>query len=308
MSVAAWRDGWGRVWRCRGLWGLLFALNLVSGLGLALIPAAGLLGLLGHRPALSAAAREGFSARLALDLLVGALTSAQLGLPSRMPEAARALPLAVLSMLGGVLIAPLVAWLPAAFLGGGLLATYAEQPRPWRWRRFLWSCWHYFGAFILLGLLQGAGHGLLVGPLALAGLVIANATGWPGGLVLGAAALLALGWQALCELARAIAVASGRRHAGRALGAALRLAWRRAKAVAPFYVLAFGALGLVHVLDRWAIRPYLPLHAWPLVLLVQQAFLALRLGLRLARLGGGLSLVELSAAPAAGAISEGDRA
>jgi hypothetical protein len=304
MSIRAWREGLVRVWRYRGLWAALFALNLVTGLALAALPGAGLLGLLGRRPAIWQAAREGFSLRLALDLLMAGLASAQAGLENSMPEAADALSLVILSTLAGALAAPLVAWLPATFLGGGLLSTYTAQPRPWCWRRFLRACWHTFGAFLLLGLVQLAGYALLVGPLALGGLAIAVAAGWPGWLVLALALLLGLAWQAVCELARAVAVVTGRRHAGRALGAALRLAWRHAPPLALFYGLAFGVLGLLHALYRWGLAPLLPLHAWLLVFALQQALVLLRLGLRLVRLAGGLALVERLAPPHTGAGPE----
>ena len=44
-----------------------------------------------------------------------------------------------------------------------MLLTYADaQPSPgersslpFRWRRFLWGCWRWFGAFLLLGVMQG---------------------------------------------------------------------------------------------------------------------------------------------------------
>lgn len=305
----AWRAGLARVWRYRGLFGLLFAMNLASGLLLALLPAAGLASLLGKRPAIQQAA-DGLEAELLLDLVKSGAVDAVLGSESAAPGLAGALSLTLVSLLAAGLVAPLVAWLPASFLAGGALLTFAEAPQPWRLRRFLWGCWHWLGSFLLLGLIQIVGVALVPGVLFLIGTVVAVSVGWPGYIVLAAGGLAALLWQALCELARAATVVSGGHRVGRALGAALQLVRRWALQVFLFLLLSFGTLAVVQALYGWAIAPHLPLEWWPLVLAVQQVVLALRLGLRLARWAGEVLLIEPRAAVAEAAAATpavGDR-
>ena len=113
-------------------------------------------------------------------------------------------------------------------------------------------------------------------------------------------------WLALFELARAGAVVAGERHVGRALGGALRVLRRRPWPVMLFFGLALGVLGLSHALFRWGLTPVLPLDWWLLVLVVQQAFVVLRLALRLWRLGGEVALVGQPAAVSAAAQMGGD--
>jgi hypothetical protein len=62
--------------------------------------------------------------------------------------------------------------------------------------------------------------------------------------------------------------------------------------VAGLYGLALALLGALHALYRWGVMAHLPLGWWPVVLLVQQAFILGRLGVRLVRLAGGVALVR----------------
>jgi hypothetical protein len=188
---------------------------------------------------------------------------------------------------------PVVAGLPAAFLGGGVLLTYAETPLPFRWRRFLWGCWHWFGAFVLLSVGQGIVSTALFVPLTGAVLGIAAVVG--GGLawiIVSPLALFALLWLALVECIRVVAVVGQTRNVFHALRGAVRFVFHDFLAVLGLYVLALLLLGLLHALYRLGLMPHLPLDWWPLVFIVQQAFILARLWARLARLAGGVTLYQ----------------
>jgi hypothetical protein len=73
----------------------------------------------------------------------------------------------------------------------------------------------------------------------------------------------------------------------------VRLIWQQPLAVTVLYILSLVLAALLHAVYRMGLTPYLPLEWWPLVLLVQQGFIAARLGIRLARLAGGVALTGL---------------
>ncbi|MGE5221889.1 MAG: hypothetical protein ACM3PY_05605, partial [Omnitrophica WOR_2 bacterium] len=68
--------------------------------------------------------------------------------------------------------------------------------------------------------------------------------------------------------------------------------WRNPKTLASFYLLKLSALLAAHSIFVIGLFPRLPLWIWPLVLMSQQVFIALRLSLRLARYAGGMDLVS----------------
>ena len=188
---------------------------------------------------------------------------------------------------------PLIAWLPAAFLGGGVLLIYAEAPLPFRWRRFLWGCWHWFGVFLLLGTAQGivsATLFVLVVSVALG--AVAAVGGWLAWLVVPPLVFVALLWLALMECTRIAAVVGQTRNVFRAFGEAVRFVLRNFFAVTGLYGLALLLLGLLHALYRWGLMARLPLDWWLLVLVVQQAFILARLWARLLRTAGGTVLYQ----------------
>ena len=194
---------------------------------------------------------------------------------------------------------PLLAWLPTAFVSGGVLLTYAEAPQRFRWRRFLWGCWHWFGAFLLLGIGQFVASLALFLPALAAAVAATAAAGWLAWIAVPGLALLGVLWTALIETTRVIAVVRGKRNVFRAFSGAVGFIVRHFPAVAGLYGLTLLALGLVHALFRWGLVANLPLNWWPLVLFVQQAFILARLGARLVRLAGSVVLV----APGTGARS-----
>ncbi len=288
-SWNAFRTGLVRASRYRWALLVLFAANLFSALLLTALPAWSLADELGHRPAIHQAA-DGVDTWLVFETLMSPLTSATLAGES---EPAGEFRLTTLLGLLSLLALPFVAGLPAAFLSGGVYLTFAESPTPFRWRRFLWGCWHWWGAFLLLSAAQGIVSTLFV---PLTGTVIGGVAavgGWLAWIVAPMLALLGLLWLALVEFIRVAAVVGQTRNVFQALGGALRFVlsgFRNLLAVLGFYVLALLLLGLLHALYRWGLMPRLPLDWWPLVLVVQQTFILARLWARLVRMAGGVAL------------------
>jgi len=299
-SWDAFRTGLSRTLRYRWVLLILFAVNLLSALPLAVLPALGLASELGHRPAIRQAA-DGVDAWLVTETLTAPLSGTALG-EGGWPELTRRLRQATLLGLLTAAALPLLAWLPATFLSGGVLLTYAEAvrlsahdeaPQPFRWRRFLWGCYHWFGAFLLLGVVQGVASVVVLIPATGAAVAaVAAAGGWLAWVVTPLLALVVVLWLVLFECARVIAVVGETRNVARAFAETVRFVFRRPLAVAGLYGLALLLLGLLHALYRWVLMPLLPLDWWPLVLLVQQVFILARLWARLVRLAGEVALYQ----------------
>jgi len=285
----AFRVGLSRATRYRRVLLILFAVNLASAQLLAVLPALGLAAGLGRRPAIRQAA-DGVDAWFLFEMLLAPMSSAALG-EGVWSELTRWLrQMASLGLLTAALL-PIVAWLSAALLSGGVLLTYAGAPAPFRWRRFLEGCWRWFGAFLLLGATQCVVSLLLFVPLVgIAVVLVAAVGGWLAWVVVPLLALAAVFWLALMDCTRIAAVVGGTRNVMRAFGSAVRFVFPRPLALAGLYGPAFLLLGLVQALYRWGLRPLLPLHWWPLVLIVQQAFILARLWVRLTRLAGAVAL------------------
>jgi hypothetical protein len=287
----AFRVGLSRLLRYRQVLLLLFGVNLLSALLLAVLPAAGLAAEFGHRPAMRQAA-DGVDAWLVIETLMAPLSSTVLAGEgwselTRWLRQATAVGLATLAAL------PLLAWVSAAFLSGGVLLTYVEASHPFRWRRFLWGCSHWFGAFLLLGALQALASGaLFVSLVGIAVGAIAAVGRWLTWVVVLLLAAVAGLWLAVTECTRILAVVGQTRNILRAFGGAVRFVFRHFPALGGLYGLALALLASLHALYRWGLMARLPLKWWPVVLLVQQAFILGRLGARLVRLAGGVALVR----------------
>jgi hypothetical protein len=270
---------------------ILFVVNLLSALPLTALPTLGLATRIGQRPAIRQAA-DGVDAWLVIETLMSPLSDMALG--DTGAESTSQLRQASLLGFLTALALPLVAWLPAAFLSGGVLVTYAEAPSPFRWRRFLWGCWHWFGAFLLLSAVQGIASTALFIPVVGVALGAIAAVGrWLLWVVAPLLALLILLWLALMEYIRVAAVVGQTHNVFRAFGQAIRFIFgsrRNLLAVTALYGLALLLWGILHALYRWGLMPHLPLDWWPLVLVVQQAFILARLWARLVRIAGGVAL------------------
>lgn len=281
----AFRTGLSRAARHWRLLAILFAVNLASGLLLAALPALGLADWLGRRPAIREAA-DGMDAWLVIETLMAPLNETALG-----GEGASRVQQAFVVGLLTVIALPLLAWLPSTFLSGGVLLIAAESPEPFRFRRFLWGCWHWFGPFLLLGVAQGIVSLLWIAPIVMAVAAIA-AAGWLAWVALPLLALAAGFWLALWESTRTAAVVGEIRNIPRAFGRAARFVWRAKPALAVLYGLALLLLGLLHALTRGVVDPHLVLVGWPLALAVRQAFILARLWARLVRLAGNVALYK----------------
>jgi len=285
----AFRTGLGRASRYRWILLILFGVNLLNALCLAAIPAWGLASEIGHRPAIQQAA-DGVDAWLVFETLLSPVIDMEM---VREPEPPVQLQMAALLGLLTALALPLIAGLPAAFLNGGVLLAFAET-KPFRLRRFLWGCWHWFGAFLLLGAVQGVvSTALFVPTIGTAIGVITTVGGWLAWIIVPLLALLALLWLVLIEYIRIVAVVGQTRNLFRALGGAIRFffaSFRNLLAVIGLYILALALLIVLHALYRWGLMPRLPLDWWPVVLVVQQAFILARLWARMVRMAGGVAL------------------
>jgi hypothetical protein len=253
---------------------IAFLANLLTAVPFTLLPAWNLLQAT-DRPALRAAA-DGIDFWQITEVMFS-------------PDAASALGLNLLLAL-----IPLVAWPLTAFLKGGILLTYAEAPAPFRWPRFWWGCRRWFGPFLTQGLLQFLALILLLIPLVTLAIYLITTLGrwltYPLALLL---LLLYLLWLILMEYTAILAVANNRRNIFATFAGAIGLLFRRPLPILALYLPALLLVALLHVLYRGGIRPLLPLHWWPLVLLVQQSFILARLLLRLGRWAGGMAIVQL---------------
>ncbi|MCP4536420.1 MAG: hypothetical protein GY832_04670 [Chloroflexi bacterium] len=284
----AFRAGLSHATRYRWVLLILFVVNLLSTLPLAALPALGLATGIGQRPAIRQAA-DGVDGWLVIETLMSPLSD--MTLANAGPESTNQLRQMTLLGLLTTLALPLVAWLPAAFLSGGMLVTYAEAPAPFRWRRFLWGCWHWFGAFLLLSAAQGIVSTALFVPIAGMALGSIAAVGrWMLWIVTSLLALVILLWLALMESIRIAAVIGQTRNIFRAFAQAARFIRSNFMAITGLYGLALLPWGFLHVLYRWGLMPHLPLNWWPLVLIVQQTFIVARLWVRLVRMAGGVAL------------------
>jgi hypothetical protein len=286
----AFRTGLSLALRYRRLLLILFAVNLLSGLCLVALPALSLAGGLGRRPAIYQAA-DGLDPWMIVETLVSSIASQALAGAGTAPSPPHDLASVIPPMLLAAALLPLLAWLSASFLNGGLLLTCAEAPQPFQGRRFLWGCWHWFGAFLLLGAAQGVAFIIIFG-LGIAVAVIASALvgRWLAWVVVPTLVLLGVLWLVLLETTCIAAVADRTRNIARAFGRAAQFLVRHLPSIAGLYGLALLLVVVLHGLYQLGLRPHLRLDWWPFVLLAQQAFILARLWARLVRLAGGMAL------------------
>lgn len=189
------------------------------------------------------------------------------------------------------LLLPLVGGLVSAFLYGGVLRAYITPELP-GWGAFLSGCWRWFGCFLFLGFFQTI---IFVPGFAFLGVLVLLAFtrvgAWAGVLALAFCGIAFVIWVIFFEVARVQAVVIKTRNPFRAFVRAARLMAYQARKIAGFYALALGALIGVHALFRLGILPHIPLDLLLPALVVQQAFVLLRLFMRAGRLAG---LVELA--------------
>lgn len=285
----AFRTGLSRAARYRWVLAVVVAVSLVSS-ALAVAPAAVALFEPARRPAI----------RGVIDGVDGWMVIEALSAPpveekaAAFAEAAGQIALPALLAVGTVLLS---AWLSSAFLSGGALHTYAEGGE-FRLRRFLRSCWRWFGTLLLVDLLDAVGMILLFALLlALTGAAVAIVGGWVTGVAVVLLLVVSLLWLAVWELTRVAVVVGERRNVFRALGRAASLVFRYPLGVAVLYALSLLSWVVVYGLYRWALVPRLPRAWWLLTFLLQQAFVTFWLWIRLGRWAGGVALFKASGAP-----------
>ena len=286
-GLDAFRIGLSRAARHREVLGILVAVSLLTAL-VAVAPAAVAWVGAAHRPAARHLV-DGVEAWMIIDALstppVDEGTAAFAGEGTQ-----RTLLLALVT----VVVLVLLTWLSSAFLGGGVLRTYAESDH-FRWRQFLRDCWRWFGALLWLSFLQAVGTAVLGTLLLLLVLFAASTMGWLGAWMLASIVILAVAWLAFMDLTRVVAVVGETRNVLRASRQGLRVLFRRPLAVGALYGLSVLACIALLALYRWALVPRLPRAWWLIAFILQQGFVALWLWVRLGRWAGGTVLYQASA-------------
>ncbi|NLE46304.1 MAG: hypothetical protein GX620_16420 [Chloroflexi bacterium] len=270
---------------------IAFVINLASTLVLTALPALGLALLLGHRPAIRQVA-SGAGPWVLIEMLLSPVVDTHLGVStSNFTTAAQRL---LLFGLTAALLSPLAAWIPASFLSGGILLTYAEAPSRFRLRRFLWGCWHWFGSFLALGVVQIiTGLVILCASGGLLAITAAFAEAWPVWILLPSVSICVFYWLGVFDITRGLAVVKGTRNIFAAMWDAVRVIVSKPLVVSTLFALVFLILGAIHALFAWGVRPAIAPTHWPLLLVLQQAFVILRLAARMTRLSGAVTLSSI---------------
>ena len=286
-SLQAVRNGLERFLRYPQILLSAYVLNLFSALLLALVPAILLIGP-AHYTGIQTAA-DGIDTWLVTELFMSSTTSSALQGMSQ-PLQPDWLSQGIFVILGIFLLLPLLAWLPASFLAGGTLLTYVEAPPRFLWKRFLWGCWHWFGAFLLINLVLGIITQILVW-VSLVGMVFtASAIGsWVNWISVPLFVLAMTLWLIVLEYTRLFAVSQNTRNPFRALGSAFVLVVHRPWTVAGFYALSLLALLIFQVIFRTLLLS--DFAAWGFLFLIfSQIFILTRLSVRLTRWAGAVGI------------------
>lgn len=283
----AFRNGLARSIRYPQVLLIAYLLNLLTGLLLMVIPALVLVAP-AHRTAVQDAA-NGIDMWLVEEVLEAPATYSILqGLPAVEPPfwLQQGFLVGALTLLA----IPILAWLPASFLRGGILLAYVEAPQPFSWKRFWWGCWHWFGAFLLINLILG-GVTFLLALVLVIGVISAMAAAgtqinW---VTLPLTVLIIVPWLAILDYTHLLAVAGQTRNVFKAFGKAFVLIFRRPLALIGLYGLSVLLLVLVHLVFG-NLLPILPQVWWPLVFVVTQAFIVARLWARMVRWAGAVDV------------------
>lgn len=282
-SLQATRKGLERFLRYPQVLFCTYILNLLSALLLVSVPAV-LLIKPAHYTSIAIAA-DGIDTWLVSELILSMSTHPALqGLAA--PVTPDWLSQGLFVIAGILLIMPFLVWLPGSFLAGGILLTYSEAPKTFSWQRFLWGCWHWFGAFLLANLLLGVITQILVGVLVTAASLAASALGsFINWILIPILTLVIVLWLMILEYTRLISVYSNTRNIFRAFRDAVVLVFRR-----PLHLLIFYGLSLLTLLFTHFIFRSLLLSdfaSWGLIFfIVSQFFILARLSLRLMRWAG----------------------
>jgi hypothetical protein len=280
--------------RASSYWQVLvvfYLANLGSAFILAILPALSLVGP-GHLTVINQAA-HGIDLSLLIDLILSPVNrgNPNLGITSG-PITSWLQQILLVGLLSFILL-PLIAWIPASLLSGGLFKTFAEAPRPFHFKTFLSECWHWFGFFLLLGFVEGSASIALAG-LGIFLVIILSSSGiaWLGWTALFILLLLLIGWVQVCEVAGLQAVLKNTRNIFKAIASSFKSTLRNLTSLVFYYVAAFLSLGIIHIWFRLGIIPHVPFQIWPLAFFVQQAFILARLWSKNARISGAAVLLK----------------
>ncbi|HSH04698.1 MAG TPA: hypothetical protein VLL52_19455 [Anaerolineae bacterium] len=182
------------------------------------------------------------------------------------------------------LIIPLTTLITGAFIRGGILLTYHEQPHTINWRRFLWACWHWWFFFLAINTLQ-----LFIGLFfALSGLIFASYALFNfGPLGLATALLLLLlpylQWLIFTEGYNTAAITTNSRNPLTIYRHYHQYRRQHSRSIFTLYLSITLLLLTIHFLYRFILRPIFPDHFWPLIFFLQTLFIITRLSLQLGR-------------------------
>lgn len=295
-SLQATRRGLERFVRYPQILISAYALNILSALLLVAVPAL-LLIKPAHYTAIAKAA-DGIDTWLVSELILSISTYPVLeGLAA--PVTPDWLSQGLLVIAGIFLIMPFVVWIPGSFFAGGTLLTYVEAPARFSWRRFLWGCWHWFGAFLLANLILGIATQILLAVMITVVAIAPSTIGsWINWIVIPIVILVIVLWLMILEYTRLIAVYANTRNIFKAFWDAVVLVFRRLWALLGFYALSLLILLFTHVIFRNLLLSEVA--SWGLVfLVVSQIFIMARLSLRLIRWAGAVDLYQKSISKAA---------
>jgi len=270
---------------------IIYLANLGSAFILAILPALSLVGP-GHLTVINQAA-HGIDLSLLIDLILSLVNGGNPNLGITPSPITGWLQQILLAGLLSFILLPLIAWIPASLLSGGLFKTFTEAPRPFHFKNFLSECWRWFGFYLLLGFVEG------LASIALAGLGIflviilaSSGIAWLGWTALFILLLLLIGWVQICEVAGLQAVLKNTRNIFKAIGNSFKSTLGNLASLVFYYVAAFLFLGFVHIVFRLGIMPQVPLQIWPLAFFIQQAFILARLWSKNVRISGAAVLLK----------------
>lgn len=287
----AFRTGISQVLRYWQMLLALYIINLFTALVLLMLPAMSLLAP-AHRTAIRQAA-DGIDTWMVIEAAMAPENQMALQGGTGQPELSPEMAQVVLVGLITAVALPLLTWLPGSFISGGVLLVYTEASQSFTWKRFLWGCWHWLGAFLLFSLVQTAVGLVLFSAAALVIVYSLISIGlWTAWVAFPPFAVLLVAWLAVVELAQIFAVTGGTRNLARTSGQAIKFIIRNPLTVGGLYGLALLLMVLLHGFYRLGLMPIIPLTWWLLLLVVQQTFILFRLGAHTIRLAGGTALAR----------------
>jgi len=265
---------------------MMFIAALLTALPLALLHSLGLLEI-ARRPVITDMA-DGIDAWQWVDLL-SMVNQIQ---PAGGEIEVQGLNSSIQQGLAGIMFAlfllPAVGGVVSAFIYGGVLLVYSGAPQPFRWGRFFWGCWHWFGSFLLIGIVQALLFLLLPLPLIIVVFSLPGVLGdWSLWLLIPLLVLFLLFWMALFEQTRLRMVSTGSRNIFTGLAQAFGLLFRRPLALGGLYLLALALLVLVHLIFRTG-----ALEFFPAALVLMQLYVLARLWVKAVRLAGSAALQQ----------------